>query len=139
MFCFRLQSIYLVHIYLISKLQIRLYISHGILLLALLNRLTRIQPDPDEPPELRSAQTHRAMAGESIWLYDASYSLAIVAAVLYAVPTITQFYQTVLRYRAWYFLPVLVGAILEVAGYIVRRISAERDDEIVCFHPYHTS
>jgi hypothetical protein len=73
-----------------------------------------------------------AMAGDnSIWLYNPSFALSVLGVILYAFPTTVQFYQTVVRYRAWYFLPVLVGGMLEVGGYIARAYSASHQDQIV--------
>lgn len=70
--------------------------------------------------------------GESIWLYDASLPLAIVTAVIYAVPMVWQGYQTIFKYKTYYFLPVFVGAALEVGGYAARAVSSQQVDQIVC-------
>ncbi len=75
------------------------------------------------------------MANDSIWLYNPSFSLAVLVAVLYAIPMIIQFYQTVLRYRSWYFLPVLFGALLEVGGYSARAVSVSQPNQIVRLFP----
>jgi len=71
------------------------------------------------------------MAGDSIWLYNPSLPLSIIAAVLYFIPMVIQIYQTTFRYRALYFVPVLIGAMLEVGGYIARAISISQPDQIV--------
>ncbi|KAF2099714.1 RTA1-domain-containing protein [Rhizodiscina lignyota] len=67
---------------------------------------------------------------DSIWLYQPSTALAIVFTVLYFVPTVYSFYLTVLRYRSWFFLCVLIGGILEVVGYIFRVVSVKNQDSI---------
>jgi hypothetical protein len=71
------------------------------------------------------------MANDSIWLYNPSFPLSILAAILYTFPMAIQFYQTVFHYRSWYFLPVLIGAMLEVGGYIARAYSTSHQDQIV--------
>jgi hypothetical protein len=68
---------------------------------------------------------------DSIWLYSPNFPLAIVGAILYSIPTVIQFYQTVLKYRSYYFIPVLIGACLEVGGYIARAVSIKQQTEIV--------
>jgi len=72
---------------------------------------------------------------DSIWLYNASTALAIVVAVLYLVPTCVLFWQTIIKYRSWFFLCVFIGSCLEVGGYIARAISSKQVTEIVCTPP----
>jgi hypothetical protein len=76
-----------------------------------------------------------ANSDDSIWLYDANFPLAIVGAIIYSIPTVIQFYQTVIQYKAYYFLVVLVGACLEVGGYAARAVSIKQKTEIVRFQP----
>ncbi|KAF2690796.1 RTA1-domain-containing protein [Lentithecium fluviatile CBS 122367] len=68
--------------------------------------------------------------GESIWLYSPSTALAIVVAIIFLVPTLALTWQTVIKYRSWFFLCVLIGSALEVGGYICRAVSANRVTEI---------
>lgn len=68
---------------------------------------------------------------DSIWLYHPSLAAAIVFVVLYFIPTAYTFYLTVLRYRSWFFLCVLIGGNLEVVGYIFRAVSIANPDSIV--------
>ncbi|KAF2178137.1 RTA1 like protein [Zopfia rhizophila CBS 207.26] len=73
------------------------------------------------------------MAGsdsESIWLYTASFPLAIIVAIIYLIPTLILTYQTLFKYRSWFFLCVLIGSVLEVGGYIGRAVSTKRVFEI---------
>jgi hypothetical protein len=70
----------------------------------------------------------------SIWLYNPSFALAIVAAILYFMPAYAQLYLTVLQRngrRHRYFLCPLVGATMEVAGYAVRAVSTKKQANIV--------
>ncbi|KAH7314281.1 RTA1 like protein-domain-containing protein [Rhexocercosporidium sp. MPI-PUGE-AT-0058] len=67
---------------------------------------------------------------DSIWLFNPSLALAIVFAVIYAVPLVWQSYLTVFRYRAYYFSVVIVGAAFEVGGYVSRAVSIKRQDSI---------
>jgi hypothetical protein len=71
------------------------------------------------------------MADDSVWTYDPSFALAVVAALIYLVPATLLTWQTAVKYRSWFFLCVLVGAILEVGGYITRAVSTKRVSEIV--------
>jgi hypothetical protein len=68
---------------------------------------------------------------DSIWLYNPNFPLAIVGAVLYSIPMVIQLYLTVLKYKSYYFIPVLIGACLEVGGYIARAVSIKQQTEIV--------
>lgn len=68
---------------------------------------------------------------DSIWLYNPNFSLAILAAILYAILMAIQFWQTVLKHKAYYFIVVLVGACLEVGGYAARAVSIKHQNQIV--------
>ncbi|KAF2266624.1 RTA1 like protein [Lojkania enalia] len=70
---------------------------------------------------------------ESIWTYPPSFALAIVVAIFYLVPTLILCWQTFIKYRSWFFLCVLIGSAIEVAGYIVRAVSIKHDREIPPF------
>src|ERR1700679_3070442 len=67
----------------------------------------------------------------SIWSYNPSIALAIAVAILYLIPTCILFWQTVMRYRSYFFLCVVFGSALEVGGYIARAVSTRQVDEIV--------
>lgn len=69
---------------------------------------------------------------DSIWLYNPSFALAILGTVLYALPTAVQVFQTV-SYRTWYFIPVAIGGVLELVGYIFRVYAVRNQTLIVCF------
>ncbi|OCL14872.1 RTA1 like protein [Glonium stellatum] len=66
----------------------------------------------------------------SIWLYSPSTALAIVVAILYLIPTCITFWQTVIRYRSYFFICVVLGSALEVGGYISRAVSTRELDQI---------
>jgi hypothetical protein len=68
----------------------------------------------------------------SIFLYNPTFALSIVFAVLYLIPLSIQSWQTILKYKAWYFVVVVIGAVLEVAGYIVRGVAIKNISSIVC-------
>ena len=44
---------------------------------------------------------------------------------------VIQFWQTILKYKAYYFSVVLVGACLEVGGYAARAVSVKHQSQIV--------
>ncbi|KAH9212355.1 RTA1 like protein-domain-containing protein [Leptodontidium sp. 2 PMI_412] len=67
---------------------------------------------------------------DSIWLYDPNLPLAIVATVLYAIPMFIQFWQSVFKYKSYYFIVVFLGALLEVGGYAVRTASIKDESSI---------
>ena len=67
----------------------------------------------------------------SIWLYNPNFPLSIVAACLYAIPMLWQLWQTVFKYKSYYFIVVFCGACLEVGGYIARAVSIKFQEEIV--------
>ena len=67
----------------------------------------------------------------SIFLYNPTFALAIVFAVLYLIPLSIQFWQTILKYKAWYFVVVVTGAVLEVSGYVVRAVATKNLSSIV--------
>lgn len=69
---------------------------------------------------------------DSIWMYPPSLALAILATVLYSVVFFTIFYQTIVKYRAWFFTTVVVGAAIEVVGYALRSYSAKQQTVLVC-------
>lgn len=69
--------------------------------------------------------------GESIWTYDPIFALSIVAAALYLIPLVVISYQTFIKYRAYYFTVVPIGALLEVGGYAARAVSIKHLDQIV--------
>jgi hypothetical protein len=58
--------------------------------------------------------------------YVPSFALCILAIVLFAFVAIAHIAQT-FKYRAWYFLPLSFGCIMEVVGYIARSMSAHKD------------
>lgn len=72
-----------------------------------------------------------AQPTQSIWMYSPSFALAVLASILYGVVFIWIFYLTVIKYRAWYFLCVVIGAAIEVAGYALRCYSIKNPTQIV--------
>lgn len=71
------------------------------------------------------------MANDDIWMYDPSFTLAIIGTVVYSIIFVEIFYMTVMKYRAWYFTVVVVGAGVEVAAYALRTYSAKNQNELV--------
>ena len=67
----------------------------------------------------------------SIWQYEPSYPLAIAGTVLYGILFLIIGYQTLFCYRAWFFIPVVIGAAIEVIGYAMRAYSTQNQMEIV--------
>ena len=68
---------------------------------------------------------------DHIWLYNPSFVLAILAAVFYFIPAVIQLYQTLIKYKSYYFIALFIGAILEVVGYAVRAVSIKNPTSIV--------
>ncbi|WYZ37870.1 hypothetical protein EsH8_II_001376 [Colletotrichum jinshuiense] len=68
-----------------------------------------------------------------VWPYDPSFPLAVVGTVLYGIVFAWIFYLTVIRYRAWFFIVVVVGAAVEVTAYSLRGYSANNQTEIAPF------
>lgn len=77
------------------------------------------------------------MADDSnvVWVYNPSFALAVLGSVLYGIVFLWIFSLTVIKYRAWYFTCVVVGAAIEVAGYAMRCYSIKRPTEVVSFFP----
>ncbi|OLN85251.1 Protein RTM1-like protein 2 [Colletotrichum chlorophyti] len=69
----------------------------------------------------------------SIWPYNPSFPLAVLATVLYGLVFVWVFYLTVVRYRAWYFIVVVVGAGVEVSAHGLRSYSVRNQTEITPF------
>lgn len=68
-----------------------------------------------------------------MWMYKASLPLACVGAAVYGLIFLAITYLTTIKYRAWYFMPVVVGAAIEVVAYIMRAYSVKNDTELVRF------
>jgi hypothetical protein len=67
----------------------------------------------------------------SIWMYDPSFPLAVVGTVVYGIIFLILAYQTLIKYRAWFFIVVVVGSAVEVAAYSLRIHSVQNQSEIV--------
>ncbi|KAH8819843.1 RTA1 like protein-domain-containing protein [Xylogone sp. PMI_703] len=65
-----------------------------------------------------------------IWLSNPNLPLTIIGAVLFSIPMVIQFIQTVLVYKSYHFIVVFIGACLEVGGYIARAVSIKQKDSI---------
>lgn len=72
---------------------------------------------------------------EVVWMYTPSFALAVFGSILYGLIFLYTFYLTVIKYRAWFFLCVLVGAGVEVAGYALRCYSIKAPTEVVTTPP----
>ena len=72
------------------------------------------------------------MADEvSVWMYNPSFALAIIGCIVYGFIFIALFYLTIIKYRTWYFLVVVIGAAIEVAAYILRAYSVKNQTVLV--------
>lgn len=67
----------------------------------------------------------------SVWMYNPSFPLAVVGAVIYSIIFLAITYTTLIKYRAWYFVVVVVGAAIEVVAYITRAYSVKNPSELV--------
>ncbi|KAK4118111.1 RTA1-domain-containing protein [Parathielavia appendiculata] len=62
----------------------------------------------------------------SLWMYNPSFPLAVLATVIYGLVFFAIFYLTVIKHRAWFFLCVVIGAAIEVVGYGLRCYSVKK-------------
>ncbi|KAM3543449.1 hypothetical protein ARSEF1564_003690 [Beauveria bassiana] len=67
----------------------------------------------------------------SIWAYNPSFSLAVVGCIVYSLLFVAIIYTTWIKHRAWFFSAVVVGAAIEVAGYVCRAYSAKNQSVLV--------
>ncbi|KAI8680071.1 hypothetical protein NCS57_00286800 [Fusarium keratoplasticum] len=67
---------------------------------------------------------------ESIWMYNPSFALAIIGTIVYSIIFLVISYLTLIKYRAWFFIVVVIGSAIEVAAYILRSYSAKNQSEI---------
>ncbi|KFA63593.1 hypothetical protein S40285_04112 [Stachybotrys chlorohalonatus IBT 40285] len=70
---------------------------------------------------------------ETAWMYDPSFPLAVLGSVLYGIVFIAISYLTLIKYRARYFIAVVIGAAIEVAAYCVRSYSSRNQAELTPF------
>ncbi|KAF5678005.1 RTM1 [Fusarium circinatum] len=70
---------------------------------------------------------------DSIWMYDPSFPLAVVGTVVYGIIFLAITYLTLIKYRAWYFIVVVIGSAIEVAAYNIRIHSVQNQSEITPF------
>ncbi|CAM1506375.1 Fc.00g060160.m01.CDS01 [Cosmosporella sp. VM-42] len=70
---------------------------------------------------------------EDVWMYHPSFALAVIGAVVYGLIFIAISYLTLIKYRAKYFIVVVVGAAVEAAGYILRVYSAKNKSQLAPF------
>lgn len=68
---------------------------------------------------------------DSIWMYNPSFALAILGTVAYGIIFIITSYQTLIKYRAWYFVVVPIGATVELVAYIFRTYSVKNQSALV--------
>lgn len=74
--------------------------------------------------------------GESIYFYNPSLAASILFTILYFFPFLYHLYMTILAPRAGkynrfgYFIPILIGALLEVAGYATRSASVQQPSDV---------
>lgn len=64
-------------------------------------------------------------------MYNPSFALAIIGTIIYGLIFITISYLTLIKYRAWYFIVVVIGAAVEVAAYSLRSYSTQNKTELV--------
>jgi hypothetical protein len=61
-----------------------------------------------------------------IYGFVPSFALCLIAIILFFLMLMAHLFQTI-KYRAWYFLPFVLGILMEVVGYIARSLSAKKD------------
>ena len=67
-----------------------------------------------------------------IYGYTPALAVGLLGVILFSIATLCHTYQ-LFRYRTWYFIPVVVGTILEVVGYTFRILSNRVDPYNVLF------
>ena len=67
----------------------------------------------------------------SVWMYDPVFALAIIGIIAYFILFVWISYLTLIKYRAWFFIVVVVGTLMEVVAYILRAYSIKNQSEIV--------
>lgn len=72
------------------------------------------------------------VAEDSVWMYEPSFELSVFFTVVYSLIFLAITYLTFVKYRAWYFTPAVIGAVVEVVAYVARTYSAKNQSEIVC-------
>ncbi|KAH7008902.1 RTA1 like protein-domain-containing protein [Ilyonectria destructans] len=73
---------------------------------------------------MSSAHLPREEPGEFVFYhYDPSLAAAVIFIVLFGISALLHLWQ-VIKLRAWYFIPFLVGCIFDIVGYIGRALSA---------------
>ncbi|KAL6352876.1 hypothetical protein LRP88_13349 [Fusarium phalaenopsidis] len=50
---------------------------------------------------------------ESIWMYNPSFALAIIGTIVYSIIFLVISYLTLIKYRAWFFIVVVIGSAIE--------------------------
>lgn len=75
----------------------------------------------------------------TIWPYSPSFPLAVVGCIIYALLFISITYLTWIKNRAWFFSVVVVGAAIEVGGYVCRVYSAKHQTVLVSRMPHPLS
>lgn len=68
---------------------------------------------------------------ESVWMYNPSFALAVIGTVVYGLIFIVISYLTLIKYRAWFFLVVVIGSGIEVVAYILRCYSVQNKSQVV--------
>lgn len=68
---------------------------------------------------------------DSIWMYNPSLALAIIGAIVFGIIFTITSYQTLIKYRAWYFVVVPIGATVELVAYIFRTYSVKNLSALV--------
>ncbi|KAI5467780.1 RTA1 like protein-domain-containing protein [Mariannaea sp. PMI_226] len=74
-----------------------------------------------------------AESDDSVWMYNASFALSLIGTIVYSIIFFIISYLTLIKYRAWYFLIVPIGAAVEVAAYILRTYSIKNDTVLAPF------
>lgn len=69
------------------------------------------------------------MADTSPWQYLPSMPAAIAFASIYGIMAATHTYQAI-HYRAWYCIPIIIGAFWETAGYAMRAVASYFPDSV---------
>jgi ABC-type uncharacterized transport system permease subunit len=67
----------------------------------------------------------------TVWMYTPSFALAVIASILYGLVFLWISHLTIIKYRAWFFICIVIGAAIEVAGYALRCFSIKNPTSVV--------
>lgn len=99
------------------------------------NYYPEIYPNPLLHPPTMSNSTSTSTDSDSLYKYSPSLPAALSFAILFLITTLLHTYQ-LLRTRVWYFIPLFLGGLFEILGFIGRIIGARETYPNYILGPY---